>query len=305
LLDYDSIFKEIAFIYYYRSKLGYTFGDKLATFRGIEFDEKLWKLNPMYNEIVFSPFKLSKDTLQKYVTKLNDYGPQFLHGYLSTLYFFARLLSENKMAISKRLKGIFLISENIDNKRREYVEQFFNANSSTFYGQSERCIIAEETEKNRYAFDPYYGFTEQILIENNNYEIVGTGFLNRSMPLIRYKINDICVPDKNLFSIESMRKSNLGLYGKNNVFIGLAALNFHNDFFKNVTNYQFIQINKGEADLLIIANEKFRLSDIENMKRVINMKTKGEIVFNIKKVDSLILSSRGKFEMLISNFDND
>jgi phenylacetate-CoA ligase len=38
LLDYDSIFKEIAFIYYYRSKLGYTFKDKLVTFRGVEFD---------------------------------------------------------------------------------------------------------------------------------------------------------------------------------------------------------------------------------------------------------------------------
>ena len=56
LLDYDSIFKEIAFIYYYRSKLGYNFTDKLATFRGVEFDGMLWKLYPMYYEIFFSPF---------------------------------------------------------------------------------------------------------------------------------------------------------------------------------------------------------------------------------------------------------
>ena len=303
LLDYDSIFKEIAFIYYYRSKLGYNFTDKLATFRGVEFDGKLWKLNPMYNEIFFSPFKLSKETLKSYVMKINDYGSQYLNGYLSSIYSFARLLSENNMELKTKLKGIFLISENIDVKQREYVEQFFNVDSSTFYGQSERCIIAEEKEKNRYSFDPYYGFTEQILFDDNTFEIAGTGFLNKIMPLIRYKINDVCIPDNHLFIIESMRMSTMGLYGKNNEFIGLAALIFHNDIFKNVTNYQFVQSNKGEADLLILGNEKFRLSDIEHIKREIDRKTNGVIVFNVKKVDSLILSPRGKFEMFISNFD--
>jgi len=304
LLDYDSIFKEIAYIYFYRSKLRYTFKDKLATFRGVEFDGKFWKLNPMYNEIILSPFKLSKETLQRYVTKINDYRPQYLNGYLSSIYFLARLLSEKKMALNTKLRGIFLISENIDIKQREYVEQFFNVGSSTFYGQSERCIIAEEKEKNRYAFDPYYGFTEQILFDNNTFEIVGTGFLSRIMPLIRYKINDICIPDQHLFSIESMRRSTQGLYGKNNEFFGLAALNFHSDIFKNVTNYQFIQSKKGEADLLIIVNDKFRLSDFENIRREIDRKTNGVIIFNIKKVDSLIFSRRGKFEMFISDFNN-
>ena len=207
------------------------------------------------------------------------------------------------MELKTKLKGIFLISENIDVKQREYVEQFFNVDSSTFYGQSERCIIAEEKEKNRYSFDPYYGFTEQILFDDNTFEIAGTGFLNKIMPLIRYKINDVCIPDNHLFIIESMRMSTMGLYGKNNEFIGLAALIFHNDIFKNVTNYQFVQSNKGEADLLILGNEKFRLSDIEHIKREIDRKTNGVIVFNVKKVDSLILSPRGKFEMFISNFD--
>ena len=63
LLDYDCVFKENAFVNYYRSKFGYQINDKLATFRGIEFENKLWKFNPMQNELIFSPFKLSQKTL--------------------------------------------------------------------------------------------------------------------------------------------------------------------------------------------------------------------------------------------------
>jgi phenylacetate-CoA ligase len=304
LLDYDSIFKEIAHIYYYRHHLGYNFKDKLATFRGIEFEGKLWRPNPMYNEMILSPFKLSKLTVQRYVAKVDDYRPQYLNGYLSSIYYLAKLLSEHNIAFKTNLKGIFLISENINIPQREYVEQFFNIRSSTFYGQSERCIIAEEKEKNRYTFDPYYGFTEHLQIDNNHYSIVGTGFLNHIMPLIRYKTDDICTPENHYFLIEGKRESTIGLYGKNHEFFSHAAFNFHSDIFKNVTSYQFIQSRNGKADLLIIVNDKFKLSEMDLMRKEIDKKIKGVIDFNIKIVDSLILSPRGKYNMFISSVNN-
>src|SRR5664279_751300 len=46
-LDYESFFRETAFIYYYRRKLGYRFEDKVVTFRGIGFGNKLYRLNPV------------------------------------------------------------------------------------------------------------------------------------------------------------------------------------------------------------------------------------------------------------------
>lgn len=305
LLDYDSIFKEIAFIYFFRKGLGYQFEDKLATFRGVEFGDKLWKYNPMYNELIFSPFKLSRLTLENYVTKINDFNPQYLNGYLSTIYFFARLLSEHPIPIKTKLKGIYLISENIDIEQREFIEKFFNLKSVTFYGHSERCIIAEEKIPNRYIFDPFYGFTEQVKIEDNLFSIVGTGFLNHTMPLIRYKTDDICTPYNGYFSIDGSRKGTNGLYGKNNEYFGHAAFNFHSNIFKNVTNYQFVQNEKGKSDLLIIVNRDFKVSEIDLMHKEIDKKTKGIIDFNIKVVDSLILSPRGKFKMFISNIKHD
>src|ERR1035437_4125162 len=193
LLDYDSFFRENAFIYYFRKKLGYQFEDRLVTFRGIEFGKKFWRYNPINNETIFSPFKLSRLTLELYIKKINEIKPSYFNGYFSSIFYFAKLLSENNIKLNFRLKGIFLSSENINEVERLFVESLFNVKSLTFYGHTERCVIAQEIKHNEYSFDPYYGFTEQIKIKDNSFEIIGTGFLNKTMPLIRYKTDDVCL----------------------------------------------------------------------------------------------------------------
>jgi phenylacetate-CoA ligase len=305
LLDFESVFKENAFIYYFRRSVGYRFEDRLATFRGIEFEDKLWKYNPMHNELTFSPFKLSKVTLNKYVDKINEYNPQYLNGYLSAIYAFAKFLEESDIKLSIRLKGIFLISENIDNNQRNFIEKFFNVDSLTFYGHSERCIIAQEKKHNLYVFDPFYGYTEFIESENGLRSIAGTGFLSRTMPLIRYITDDTCEPEGRYYSIKGKRMGTMGVYGKNDEFFGQAAFNFHNDMFRNVLNYQFVQRKKGECDFLIVVNKDFNVTEIEIMHKEIDKKSKGIIDFNIKVVENLILSPAGKFNMIVSYLPKD
>lgn len=301
LLDYNCVFKENAFVNHFRSKLAYNEKDRLVTFRGIEFGDNLWKFNPMQNELIFSPFKLSNKTLSSYIKKINEFKPSYLNGYLSSLTYFAKLLSENNLKLQHPIKGIFLISENIDKEQRDFLEKFFQVQSSTFYGHSERCIIAEEVQPNEYVFDPYYGYTELISNETSSFNIVGTGFLNKTMPLIRYQTDDVCSKVGQRFIIDGSRKSTLGLYGINDEFFAHAAFNFHSEIFRNVINYQFVQKKKGKADLLLVVNEKFQTSEIELMKMEIDKKTKGVMEFHIKITDKLIFSKRGKFKMFMNN----
>ena len=302
LLDYTSVFKENAFVNHFRSKLGYQESDRLATFRGVEFGDKLWKFNPMQNELIFSPFKITKKNLKLFVSKINSFKPAFLNGYLSSLYYFAELLFESNLKLKVPLKGIFLISENIDNEHRSFIENFFRVKSSTFYGHSERCVIAEEVLPNKYVFDPYYGYTELIELNENVSEIVGTGFLNYMMPLIRYRTKDICqVVGPGLVSITGRWDTRDFLLGINNEKVYHSAFNFHSEIFKNVVNYQIIQIEKGKVDLFLVINGKFDFSEISLIRREIDKKTKGVIEFNIKITDHLQLSPRGKYKRFISN----
>jgi phenylacetate-CoA ligase len=305
LLDYDSVFKENAFIYYYRKKLGYDFCDRIVTFRQSEIVSNLWRFNPMYNEMMFYPVKISRNTITNYVKKLNEYKPVYLNGYLSAIWYFARLIKEFQIKLTIKLKGIFLISENIDDQQRKFVEQFFNVKTSTFYGHSERSVIAEEIIPGRYRFDPYYGYTEYIKYKSENYTIIGTGFLNHTMPLIRYQTDDTCYRDGSYFSIEGKRSSTIGLYGHNNEFIGVTSLELDDQAFSKILTYQFIQNKAGEADLLIIVNKDFEMSEFPMIMKMINRLTKGFLDINIRIVDNLILSPRGKYQPIISNIAKD
>jgi len=303
LQDFDSIFKENAFIYSYRKKLKYNFKDKMVTFRQIEFSNRLSRLNPMHNELIFFPLKISKKTIEVFAKKLIEFNPQYLNGYLSAIWYFTRLLDEYKIKPDIKLKGIFLTSENMDYKQRQFIEQFYNTESATFYGHTERCVIADEVAPNRYMFDPYYGYTEKVPLGNNDYLIVGTGFLNHTMPLIRYKTDDICSPYDQYYSIKGKRKSDVGLYGFNDEFLPNTTFDLDKDVFRNIISYQFIQKVKGKADLLIIVNNNFQIAEMKMIKDEIFSQTDGIIDIDIKIVENLILSPRGKYQMYVSTIN--
>jgi phenylacetate-CoA ligase len=305
LLDYDSVFKENAFIYYYRKKLGYELNDRMATFRQAKFGKELWQFNPMHNELIFFPIKITRATIVKITKKINEFKPKYLNGYLSSIWFFAKLLDENNVKHNLDLKGIFLMSENIDEKQRAFIEEYFKVNSLVHYGHSERCVIAEEISKKLYSFDPYYGFTEQIPNENGGYNIVGTGFLNTSMPFIRYKTDDICTPEKEYYHIEGKRSSTIGLYGINDEFIPCALFDLSNPVFKNIIRSQFIQSEKGKADLLIIVGKNFKMSELSIIKDLLTKKSKNIIDINVIIAETPVLSPRGKFEDYISYLKKD
>lgn len=299
-LDFDSIFKENAFIYYYRSKLGYTLNHKVTTFKNLRGSDKLWKINPMHNELMCSNTRMSKITIADYVKRINDFKPQYLNGYLSSIWYFAKLMEEHKLTLSSPLKGIFLISENIDIEQRSFIEQFFNTKSSTFYGHSERVVIAQEMIPNRYMFDPYYGYTEMKPTGNSGHSIVGTGFLNQIMPFIRYVTDDECVSDGKYYSIDGKRCSSIGLYGKNNEFLPALGFVFGIHIFKNIIAHQYIQHQRGKAEMRIIVNSEFRNEELAIIKKEIESHFTGILDVDINIVEDLILSPRGKFQRVIS-----
>ena len=306
LLDYDSIGRESAFIYHYRKKLGYKLDGKLVTFRqASEFSSRLWEYNPMHNEIVFLPMKISRLTINEYAKKINEFQPDYLNGYLSSIWYFAKLLDEFKIKLNINIKGIFLTSENLDPRQREFIENFFGVKSMTFYGHSERCVMAEEVDPAKYKFDPHYGYAELILSEANRYSIVGTGFLNYTMPFIRYRTDDSCSPLEKHYVIEGKRSSTLGLVGINDEFLPSTAFDLENPVFRHILTYQLIQEEKGKADLLLIPGSNFKKAELEHIKNEINKATKGIIVIDVKLVDNLVLSNRGKFQMYVSKVKTD
>lgn len=305
LLDYNSIYRENAFIYYFRRKLGYKVKDKLASFRYSKYEDKLWKYNPMHNEMIFSPSKLSANTVKQYAERLDKFNPQFINGYLSSVWFFTKLLDEHKISLKSKIRGVFLMSENIDTRQREFIENFYNVKSATFYGHTERTVIGEEVEANIYRFDPFYGYTEMIPLEGDECLIVGTGFLSQKMPFIRYKTDDTCTPVNGNYAIHGKRSSTVGLYGLNNEFLSAAVYSLASESHPNVLTFQYVQTQLGKADLLLVVNKDFNSDDMARVKRELDDETQGiiSIEVNVRIVDQLILSPCGKYQMYVTHLN--
>jgi phenylacetate-CoA ligase len=127
---------------------------------------------------------------------LKKYEIKYLHGYPSSIYDFA-IYCENedielKELLSKNLKGAFLGSEYPHKHYRETIESVFNIPTISWYGHTERAVLAFEKNE-QFTYEPFlsYGFSEALSLGENNYNLIATSYYNNASPLIRYNTEDI------------------------------------------------------------------------------------------------------------------
>lgn len=296
LLDKDSIYKEKAYIYYHWSKLGYDYKkSKLITFKLLNY--KVKKYNPLYNEMILSSFSINNNKIDEYKKIIEKFKPDFIHGYQSAIYSFCKVLKANKIKLSVNIKGVFLISETMEEAKRIFIEEYFNCKSLAFYGHTERSVFAEEGIDRLYRFNESYGFTE-IETDNESNRIICTGFLNKKMPIIRYATDDMAQIEKDGFQIYGHRQKEV-LIGKHEEEMSFATLEFNDEIFARIRSYQYVQREKGKFTFNIIPEDSISDEDIKLIKKILDNTLGNAFDYTIEVVNEVTLSSRGKFSPII------
>ncbi len=307
--------KELAFNMNYFTKYGYTPSSLKASLRGGTFSNTpntYWNYNPVYNEIHFSPFHISEDTIKYYVQKLNTLQPMFFHSYPSSLLLLIEHMRNKKLTLNYSPKTIFLISENFSKQELHSIQSFFQSTVSSFYGHTERLIFAPNASADltSYKIDSRYGFFE--LLNEKDFplytnkiagEMVGTSFDNFAMPLLRYKTGDythFLDHTNNIIATVEGRWKKEYLLGKNGIKISLTALNIHSDLFKHVLQYQFHQEKPTYATLHLVVSHKFTNTDKQNILKTLEKRGGHTITFSVKIVKKLQLTPRGKAKLIIN-----
>lgn len=303
-LDRSSIFKERAFIYSFWENFGYDIREsRLVTLRGVNFGGKIAKANPLYQEVILNPFLLSEKTLDIYLNKIESYKADFIQGYPSAIQTLCVLLKKTGRVLPRKIKCVFLISENIEKRHLDLIEQTIGCSAKAFYGHSERSVFAEQcTDDPSYRFNPFYGFTE--IEEHVSGNIVCTGFLNKRMPLIRYALDDCATRAAKGYSILGHRDDSV-LVGKNGERITQTALNFHDSAMDVAEAYQLVQTEIGKAECRILSQKKLTTEELQKIKKAFTSKTNTALEWRVVDDVPFERTARGKVKTLVSMHSED
>lgn len=264
--------------------IGYQFRDKWAIVRSYvpKEGDPIWKIDRLRNFLYLSAYHISESNINLYVSKLNEWKPNFLRGYPSSLYLLAKFMKMKSLMIDPP-KAILTASETLLPQFRKVIEETFRAPIFDWYGLAEPAITMSECNAHQgLHINMEYGLCELIsdsCLPKDQRRIVATSLHNDVMPLIRYETNDIAI-------LNSESKCSCGrqlplvkrIIGRSDDFlIGsemriLPSVNFYTLFFNfpEIAGFQIIQNTINNIELRLVywrpLGENKRLEMINELK---------------------------------------
>jgi phenylacetate-CoA ligase len=153
-----------------------------------------WTWNYPERQVLASIFHLSDSNAPYYLRFLRQQSKKVLEGFPSVLAILADFVLKSGQPIPMRV--VFTDGEPLYPKLRESIEQAFSTRVFDLYGNTELCGLIHECEHGRLHVQPDYAYLEILDHQDRPVSpgeegfLVWTGFVNDSMPLIRYRIGD-------------------------------------------------------------------------------------------------------------------
>jgi phenylacetate-CoA ligase len=322
-LDNSVYGREWAYIMTGWKRVGYSPGDKMISFRGVEFPNAengvYWQFNPFYNSYEMSPFHMNEETLPQYIEKIQKESPKYIHGYPSAITTLAKHIADQNISLSS-VEGVFAASENIYNHQRKIMEEAFGVRVFSHYGLSEKAILAAECEQSStYHVYPQYCVTEAVdshgvlVPEGETGELIGTSLLNYSMPFIRYRTGDTgtlttepcqCGRSYPLLSeVQGKNEKEIPVVKRDGETFPLHSLYYtmHGDTLENVYAVQFYQESPGEIEIRVQPTNEYSEADAEKIRDNIRRKCGDELIPTI--VNGVELTESGKQQLFIQKLN--
>jgi phenylacetate-CoA ligase len=298
---------------------GYRDGDLRLTLRGRvvvrKEGDRPWLREPLLRELVCSSYHLDERSLDQYAELIERYRPRFLHAYPSTAYVLAQHLRRRGVT-RLPFRAALLGSENLLPAQRTLIEDVLGCRVYSWYGHSEKCILAGECEHSSdYHVFPQYGVVEIVDAAGTPItepavpgRLVGTSLISRTMPLIRYLTDDVAqwAPDEPCACGRPYRRMQnvVGrwdgevLIGRSGAPFSIAALNLHTDVFRTIRQFQFYQDAPGVAVLRVVPAHDYGDTAERELLAQFRHKIGHDIDLSVERVSAVAQSQRGKFRFI-------
>jgi phenylacetate-CoA ligase len=303
---------------YYR--IGWLEGDRQLVFRGLPIDSPDHvRYFPEFNELRCSSYHLVPEWMERFRLEAIDYQPEWLRCYPSSGHIFARFLKETGRPFPP-LKGILCASENLYPFQKKLLTEVFGARVFSHYGHYELAVQAGFCEyEDTYHVLPQYGYAELIGPDGRPVtqpggmgEIVATSFLMTATPFIRYRTRDFavlkgrrCRTCGRPYAVWSRIEGRLQEFVVTGTgrYISMTAVNFHDDIFDRIAQFQFHQRERGRVTFRYVPKDGCRPADLEDVRRRLAGKLGDDTEIAFEKVDRIGPTARGKHRFLVQELE--
>lgn len=161
-----------------------------------EHNKVFWRMNHASHQMFMSSYHMTSSNLDIYLDRVQQFAPDLIDGYPSSVYLLARhALGKKRWNIKPKL--VMTTAETLEDFQRETIAEAFQCPVKTQYGSSEGAPLACEDENGEIAILPHTGIieivkpgTDQWVEEGEQGEMLVTCFNTHAYPLIRYRIGD-------------------------------------------------------------------------------------------------------------------
>lgn len=312
--DLAAINRENAFVWRQLAWAGLRPGDRRAWIRGdmivpsAQRRPPYWRWNRAENMMMFSSYHLSSGAARSYVDALVSVDPVVIQAYPSSVGFLAAWMLGNGVHYRGRsLRGIVTSSETLQETQRLEIEKAFGCRVFDWYGQFERVAAIGTCGYGRHHLLTDYSFVELLPSEDGLFELVGTGFNNLAMPLIRYRCGDFVRPAAPGSRCGCGRSFPLieSIVGRMDDSIRLKdgrSVGRLDHLFKGVEGILEAQIRQHRLDaltILVVPSTTFNDRTREALRSNVRHRLGDEIDLEIRPVDAIPRTGNGKFRGVV------
>lgn len=309
---------ERAFIYHQWARVGVRPGDAIVQLRGGIIQGTKPEYYLKNHKLRLSPQLDNLQTVRDYLQIMKNFEAPYLHGYPSAIALFALMIKHHGLLIPLRLKAALFASETVYSWERQIVEEVFGCRVFSFYGQTEKVVLAGECENGHdYHCLPQYGVTET---DGETNEIIGTSFLNHVNPFIRYRTTDVaqglsdsaCTDcGRDYYPIFSGIEGRLEdfILTPEGVSIAPAVITHPLKDLKTIKNTQILQESLDCIKVKIVPWDQYDLETLEKESDAIREGLRGvlgpDMKIEIEISQSVDFSATRKFKWIVSDLHKD
>ena len=301
---------------------GCRYGDRRASFTGNkivpanQFQGPYGRHDRANNRLLLSSYHLGDETVDAYLDEIEEFEPEFIDGYPSSIRYCAQRAIETDRDI--KIPACFPTAEMLREEDRAIIEEGLSTKVYNQYGSTEGAAIVTECSGGQMHVNPEIGIIEVLdekgesVSEGEVGEIVLTALNNRAMPLIRYRIGDMgrgppvyreCKCGREMPIIEEIiGRQDEVVITKDGRRVPMLSYNVFK-YTESVSESRIIQESVNEFVLQIVPDDGYTDEQAHIAIKKLKDRVGEDITVKVQVLDSIPRTEAGKYRAVVSHVE--